>query len=146
MDDVFRQDCPARVVLDHVTRRWGVLVLTALNSSDLRFYELRDRIEGVSEKMLSQTLRTLVRDGLVLRTVEPTVPPSVTYGLTPLGRGVTASLSALTGWIRDHAPAIIAAQRAYDAARDGAAAAEPANRSVITDGARSGSRGGRAGT
>lgn len=114
MDDVFRRDCPARVVLDHVTRRWGILVLTALDSSDLRFYELRDRIEGVSEKMLSQTLRTLVRDGLVLRTVEPTVPPSVTYALTPLGRGITAPLRGLTGWIRDHAAEIIAAQRTYD--------------------------------
>ncbi|HEU5026314.1 MAG TPA: helix-turn-helix domain-containing protein [Spirillospora sp.] len=117
MDDVFRRDCPARVVLDHVTRRWGILVLTALDSSDLRFYELRDRIEGVSEKMLSQTLRTLVRDGLVLRTVEPTVPPSVTYALTPLGRGITAPLRGLTGWIRDHAAEIITAQRAYDTAR-----------------------------
>ncbi|MVZ99210.1 transcriptional regulator [Actinomadura sp. LD22] len=114
MDDVFRRDCPARVVLDHVTRRWGVLVLTALDGSDLRFYELRDRIEGVSEKMLSQTLRTLVRDGLVLRTVEPTVPPSVTYALTPLGRGLTTSLRTLTTWIRDHAGEIITAQRTYD--------------------------------
>ena len=115
MDDVFRRDCPAGVVLDHVTRRWGILVLTALDSSDLRFYELRDRIEGVSEKMLSQTLRTLVRDGLVLRTVEPTVPPSVTYALTPLGRGITAPLRGLTGWIRDHAAEIITAQQTYDA-------------------------------
>lgn len=114
MDDVFRQDCPARMVLDHVTRRWGVLVLTSLDASDLRFYELRNRIEGVSEKMLSQTLRTLVRDGLVLRTVEPTVPPAVTYGLTPLGRGITAPLRTLTGWIRDHAPEIIQAQQTYD--------------------------------
>jgi DNA-binding HxlR family transcriptional regulator len=118
MDDVFRRDCPARVVLDHVTRRWGILVLTALDSSDLRFYELRDRIEGVSEKMLSQTLRTLVRDGLVLRTVEPTVPPSVTYSLTPLGRGITTPLRGLTTWIRAHAAEIITAQQTYDAATD----------------------------
>jgi DNA-binding HxlR family transcriptional regulator len=122
VDDVFRRDCPARVVLDHVTRRWGILVLTALDSSDLRFYELRDRIEGVSEKMLSQTLRTLVRDGLILRTVEPTVPPSVTYALTPLGRSITASLRTLTGWIRDHAAEIIQAQQTYDAAASGSAA------------------------
>ncbi|MFF0523155.1 winged helix-turn-helix transcriptional regulator [Actinomadura nitritigenes] len=121
MDDVFRRDCPARVVLDHVTRRWGILVLTALDSSDLRFYELRDRIEGVSEKMLSQTLRTLVRDGLVLRTVEPTVPPSVTYALTPLGRGITVPLRGLTGWIREHAAEIITAQHTFDAATDPAA-------------------------
>lgn len=122
MDDVFRQDCPARVVLDHVTGRWGVLVLTALGGGDLRFFELRNRIEGISEKMLSQTLRTLVRDGLVLRTVEPSVPPKVTYGLTELGRGIGEPLRGLTGWIRGHAAEIVAAQDAHDRAE----AAEPA--------------------
>ncbi|GAA2158063.1 winged helix-turn-helix transcriptional regulator [Actinomadura napierensis] len=125
MDDVFRRDCPARMVLDHVARRWGVLVLTSLDASDLRFFELRNRIEGVSEKMLSQTLRTLQRDGLIVRTVEPTVPPSVTYGLTPLGRGITASLRTLTGWIRDNASEIIEAQRTYDAADGQKAAGGP---------------------
>ncbi|MGK5557389.1 winged helix-turn-helix transcriptional regulator [Actinomadura kijaniata] len=115
MDDVFRQDCPARMVLDHVTGRWGVLVLTALRDGDLRFSELRAKVEGVSEKMLSQTLRTLVRDGLVARTVEPTVPPRVSYGLTPLGVGITEPLQALTGWIRRHAGEIIEAQTSYDA-------------------------------
>ncbi|TDD91352.1 winged helix-turn-helix transcriptional regulator [Actinomadura rubrisoli] len=115
-DDVFRRDCPARVVLDHVTGRWGVLVLAALGAGDLRFYELREKIEGISEKMLSQTLRVLVRDGLVLRTVEPTVPPRVSYGLTALGRGITEPLRGLTGWIRSHAGEIIAAQGAYDEA------------------------------
>ncbi|MBE1532170.1 winged helix-turn-helix transcriptional regulator [Actinomadura algeriensis] len=123
MDDVFRRDCPARVVLDHVTGRWGVLVLTALHGGDLRFFELRDRIEGISEKMLSQTLRTLVRDGLVLRTVEPTVPPRVTYALTDLGRGIGEPLRALTGWIRTHAAEIAAARDAHDRA-DAAAGAD----------------------
>ncbi|QFG23350.1 helix-turn-helix domain-containing protein [Actinomadura sp. WMMB 499] len=117
-DDVFRRDCPARVVLDHVTGRWGVLVLTALDGGDLRFFELRNRIEGISEKMLSQTLRTLVRDGLVERTVEPTVPPKVTYGLTELGRGIGVPLRGLTGWIREHAAAIGAARAAHDADHD----------------------------
>jgi DNA-binding HxlR family transcriptional regulator len=116
MDDVFRRDCPARMVLDHVSGRWGVLVLTALLPCDLRFYQLRDRIDGISEKMLAQTLRTLVRDGLVLRSVEPVVPPRVSYGLTPLGKGITAKLGALTEWIRENAAAILAAQAAYDAA------------------------------
>lgn len=114
MDDVFRRDCPARMVLDHVTGRWGVLVLTALLPGDLRFYQLRDRIDGVSEKMLAQTLRLLVRDGLLHREVDPVVPPRVSYGLTPLGAGLTAKLGELTEWIRDNAEAILAAQAAHD--------------------------------
>jgi DNA-binding HxlR family transcriptional regulator len=117
MSDVFHSDCPARQVLDHVTSRWGVWVLIALRDSDLRFYELRERIEGVSEKMLSQTLRTLVRDGLVWRTVEPSTPPRVTYGLTALGKGTSEPLAMMFGWIRDHATDILQTQAAFDEAR-----------------------------
>ncbi|WP_285617939.1 winged helix-turn-helix transcriptional regulator [Actinoallomurus iriomotensis] len=116
MGDVFHRDCPARMVLDHVTSRWGVLILTALREGDLRFSELREKIEGISEKMLSQTLRMLVRDGLVSRAVEPSTPPKVTYGLTTLGKGITEPLEGLSGWIRDHAPDILAAQSTFDAA------------------------------
>ena len=83
--DVFHTDCPAREVLDHVTSRWGVWVLIRLADGPLRFSELRDRIEGVSEKMLSQTLRNLAQDGLVWRKVEPTTPPKARRepGCTP---------------------------------------------------------------
>ena len=102
------------MVLDHITSRWGVLILTALREQDLRFYELRTKVEGISEKMLSQTLRMLLRDGLVHRTVEPSTPPKVTYGLTALGTGVTEPLQTLSGWIRDHAEDILAAQSAFD--------------------------------
>lgn len=116
MSDAFHRDCPARMVLDHVTGRWGVLVLTAMREGPLRFYELRVKIEGISEKMLSQTLRTLVRDGFVLRTVTPSTPPQVSYGLTALGHGITEPLQALSEWIRDHADGILAAQAAHDAA------------------------------
>src|SRR5882757_9650773 len=112
--DVFHSDCPARQVLDHVTSRWGVWVLMALRENDLRFYELRDRIEGISEKMLSQTLRTLVRDGLVWREVEPSTPPRVSYGLTALGRGTGEPLASLFAWIRDHATEIVAGQADFD--------------------------------
>ncbi|MFE9558687.1 winged helix-turn-helix transcriptional regulator [Streptomyces sp. NPDC006703] len=84
--EVFHTDCPARDVVDHVTSRWGIWVLIALRNNDLRFYELREGIRGISEKMLSQTLRALVEDGLVRREVEPTTPPQVTYGLTEFGR------------------------------------------------------------
>ncbi|WP_030670957.1 winged helix-turn-helix transcriptional regulator [Streptomyces sp. NRRL B-1347] len=93
--EVFHTDCPARDVVDHVTSRWGVWVLISLRSNDLRFYELRDSIQGVSEKMLAQTLRALVRDGLVRREVEPTTPPQVTYGLTEFGQDIGESLTDL---------------------------------------------------
>ncbi|MER5853467.1 helix-turn-helix domain-containing protein [Streptomyces sp. NPDC002012] len=93
--DVFHTDCPARDVVDHVTSRWGVWVLISLRSNGLRFYELRESIQGISEKMLAQTLRALVQDGLVWREVEPTTPPQVTYGLTEFGRDVGEPLTEL---------------------------------------------------
>jgi DNA-binding HxlR family transcriptional regulator len=116
LSDVFHSDCPARKVLDHVTSRWGVWVLMALREGDLRFFELRERIEGISEKMLSQTLRILVRDGMLSRVVGPTIPPSVTYGLTDLGRGTSEPLAVAFGLIRDNAAEITAGQRRFDAA------------------------------
>lgn len=97
--EVFHTDCPARDVVDHVTSRWGIWVLISLQSNDLRFYELRESIHGISEKMLAQSLRTLVRDGLVWRQVEPTTPPRVTYGLTEFGRDVGEPLAELFGRI-----------------------------------------------
>lgn len=93
--DVFHTDCPARDVVDHVTSRWGIWVLISLRSNDLRFYELRESIQGISEKMLAQTLRALVEDDLVWRKVEPTTPPQVTYGLTEFGRDIGEPLSEL---------------------------------------------------
>jgi DNA-binding HxlR family transcriptional regulator len=93
--EVFHTDCPARDVVDHVTSRWGIWVLISLQSNDLRFYELRESIRGISEKMLAQTLRALVADGLVWRKVEPTTPPQVTYGLTEFGRDVGEPLAEL---------------------------------------------------
>jgi DNA-binding HxlR family transcriptional regulator len=93
--EVFHTDCLARDVVDHVTSRWGVWVLIALRSNSLRFYELRESIQGISEKMLAQTLRALVQDGLVWREVEPTTPPQVTYGLTEFGLDVGEPLSEL---------------------------------------------------
>ncbi|MFE3830895.1 winged helix-turn-helix transcriptional regulator [Streptomyces sp. NPDC059092] len=93
--EVFHTDCPARDVVDHVTSRWGIWVLISLRSTDLRFYELRDSIQGISEKMLAQTLRALVQDDLVWRKVEPTTPPQVTYGLTEFGQDVGAPLTDL---------------------------------------------------
>ncbi|MFI5838903.1 winged helix-turn-helix transcriptional regulator [Catenuloplanes sp. NPDC051500] len=102
--EVFHTDCPARDVVDHVTSRWGIWVLIALLRHDLRFFELRDSIRGISEKMLAQTLRGLVADGLVSRTVEPTTPPQVTYALTDFGRHVGEPLSDLFARITQGLP------------------------------------------
>ncbi|MGW6982313.1 winged helix-turn-helix transcriptional regulator [Streptomyces sp. NPDC054932] len=102
--DVLHTDCPARDVVDHVTSRWGVWVLISLRSNSLRFYELRDSIQGISEKMLAQTLRALVQDGLVWREVEPTTPPQVTYGLTDFGQDVGEPLTELFDRITQRLP------------------------------------------
>ncbi|MWK33398.1 transcriptional regulator [Actinomadura sp. J1-007] len=92
-----------------------MLILVALSDGPLRFYMLRDRIGGISEKMLSQTLRTLTRDGLIDREVEPTIPPKVSYSLTPVGRDLAGSLQKLVNVIRSKVPAIVESQRRYDA-------------------------------
>ena len=93
--EVFHTDCLARDIVDHVTSRWGIWVLISLRHNSLRFYELRESIQGISEKMLAQTLRALVQDDLLWREVEPTTPPQVTYGLTEFGREVGEPLSEL---------------------------------------------------
>ncbi|MFD3555355.1 winged helix-turn-helix transcriptional regulator [Streptomyces goshikiensis] len=102
--EVFHTDCPAREVVDHVTSRWGVWVLISLRSNNLRFYELRDSIQGISEKMLAQTLRALVQDDLVWREVEPTTPPQVTYGLTDFGQDISEPLTDLFDRITQRLP------------------------------------------
>jgi DNA-binding HxlR family transcriptional regulator len=86
------------VVLDHVTSKWGVLVLVALSGETLRWGELRRRAQGISEKMLAQTLRTLERDGLVHRDAQPVIPPRVDYSLTARGRELAALLLPLVEW------------------------------------------------
>lgn len=108
--DVFSSRCPSRGVLDHVTSKWAVLVLAALDTGPLRFSALRRRIDGVSEKMLSQTLRTLEADGFLTREVAPTTPPQVTYGLTALGADLTPHLAGLLGFIQTRLPEIEAAR------------------------------------
>ncbi|MEV6756542.1 helix-turn-helix domain-containing protein [Streptomyces sp. NPDC051214] len=102
--EVFHTDCAARDMVDHVTSRWGIWVLIALRSNDLRFYELRDSIQGISEKMLAQTLRALVKDGLIWRAVQPTTPPQVTYGLSEFGTYVSEPLTDLFDRITERLP------------------------------------------
>jgi DNA-binding HxlR family transcriptional regulator len=117
--DVFATDCPGREILDHVTTRWATLILGALAERSMRFYELRSKIGGISEKMLSQNLKTLVRDGLVTRTVEPSVPPKVSYCLTGTGSELTGVLWSLVTWIGAHTAEIKAAQDRHDLAAEG---------------------------
>ncbi|MET9488603.1 helix-turn-helix domain-containing protein [Nocardia sp. NPDC006630] len=112
--DAFNSDCPVREVLDHITSRWGVLILAALTRGSMRFAELHKMIDGISEKMLSQTLRMLVRDGLVTRTVEPVTPPRVRYELTELGEGLTVSLQPFLDWLYRHTADIVMAQNRHD--------------------------------
>lgn len=107
-DGVIAAGCPSRVVLDHVTSKWGFLVLLALaEGRPLRWSELRRRVEGVSEKMLAQTLRTLEADALVARDARPVVPPHVEYSLTPLGSDLARLLTPLMDWLVENAPGIL---------------------------------------
>jgi DNA-binding HxlR family transcriptional regulator len=117
--DVFLRACPSRPTLEHVTGRWGILALGGLSKGPLRFNELRRRVDGVSEKMLSQTLHALERDGLVHREAQPTNPPRVDYSLTPLGQETAERLVALIELVQGRMPEVIEAQRRYDEARGG---------------------------
>jgi DNA-binding HxlR family transcriptional regulator len=108
-DGVFPAGCPSRTLLDHITSKWGVLVLLSLADSEpLRWSELRRRAQGVSEKMLAQTLRTLAEDDLVVRTAKPVVPPHVEYALTDRGRELAVLLTALMTWVATNADEVIA--------------------------------------
>lgn len=115
--------CPHRLVLEHITSRWGVLVLIQLLERPYRFSELRRAISGlggrgVSEKMLTQTLQTLERDGLVHRDAKPVIPPRVDYSLTGLGREAAEQVRALARWTERRMDDVLGARRAYDEARD----------------------------
>lgn len=101
-------NCPSRTVLDHVTSKWGVLVIIALSEQSLRWGELRRVVDGVSEKMLAQTLRTLEKDGFVNRDAQATIPPRVDYSLTERGHALAERLLPLMDWIAANADDILA--------------------------------------
>ncbi len=109
--------CPTRVVLDRIADKWTVLVLGLLAEKPLRFNQLRREIEGLTQKMASQTLKALERDGLVARKVTPTVPITVEYSITPLGRTLAATVDGLRIWAQDHIADVVKAQKRYDGAR-----------------------------
>jgi DNA-binding HxlR family transcriptional regulator len=111
--DVFSRRCTSRSVLESITGRWAILALAALYEGPYRFNALRRRVDGVSEKMLSQTLQSLERDGMVLREAEHTIPPRVEYSLTALGREAAEYLIPLITWVEGRMPDVMSARETY---------------------------------
>jgi DNA-binding HxlR family transcriptional regulator len=117
----YSSNCPTRKVLDRVADKWAVLVLGLLVEGPIRFNQLRRAVEGISQKMLSQTLKSLERDGLVSRKAFATVPVTVEYAITPLGQTLATTLDALRVWAETHMEEVTANQQRYDAgAKSGA--------------------------
>ena len=111
-----REDCEVRQILDRIADKWSLLAIALLEQRTLRFTELQRRIDGISQRMLTVTLRQLERDGLVKRTVYPVVPPRVEYELSPLGSTLHATIQSLVSWTEQHQAEIAAARAAYDRA------------------------------
>lgn len=110
--------CRLRDLLDRLADKWSLLVVELLGHGTHRFSELRREIDGISQRMLTLTLRNLERDGLVTRTVYPVVPPRVDYALTPLGAGLLDAIQPLVAWTRTHRPNIVEARARYDTAAE----------------------------
>lgn len=110
-----REGCEVRQILDRIADKWSLLAIALLESRTLRFNELRREIDGISQRMLTVTLRQLERDGLVTRTVYPVVPPRVEYALTPLGSTLHSTIQALVQWTEVHQDEVAAARAEYDA-------------------------------
>ena len=114
--DPYDRGCPTRMLLDRIGDKWTVLILGLVHQRPRRFNSLRRDIEGLTQKMLSQTLKAMERDGLITRTVRPTTPVSVEYAVTPLGNTLCETIEALQRWARDHIGEVILAQQRYDRA------------------------------
>jgi DNA-binding HxlR family transcriptional regulator len=113
--DIYNENCPTRLVLDRIADKWALLILDKLSDGAIRFNGLRRDIQGISQKVLSQVLKGLQRDGLITRTAYPTVPVTVEYALTPLGAKLTEIVIPLAHWAEENMPAIALAQARYDA-------------------------------
>jgi len=111
--DIYSAECPCRDVLDLVASKWSALIIGRLQPEPLRFGELRRAIPGITQKMLTQTLRRLEADGLVHRQVFPTRPPQVEYSLSDLGRSAAVPLATIRDWAEDHLPEILAARQRW---------------------------------
>jgi len=113
--NAYSAECPTRQILDRVGDKWAVLILLLLRDQGMRFNQLRRAIEGISQKMLSQVLKSLERDGLIRRQVTPTVPVTVEYSLVPLGATLAEAVDPLRDWAEKNLKEVLAAQRRYDA-------------------------------
>lgn len=118
--NVYQAACPTRLMLNRIADKWTVLVLGLLENETKRFSTLQREIGGISQKMLTQTLRSLERDGLIVRKVYPEVPPRVEYAMTPLGKTLVGLLGALRVWSETHMSEVMQAQHAYDQAEQAA--------------------------
>lgn len=110
-------DCPVRGILDRLGEKWSTLVISNLAEGRLRFSEIKKRIPDISQRMLTETLRNLERDGVLLRSVYPSIPPRVEYSLTPLGHSLVPLVMALVSWALEHRSEIRNARASYDAAK-----------------------------
>lgn len=110
-----REDCEVRQILDRIADKWSLLVVALLAERTMRFNELRREIDGISQRMLTVTLRNLERDGLVQRTLYPEIPPRVEYRLTPLGQTLLSTIQSLVEWTETHQEDIARARAAFDA-------------------------------
>jgi DNA-binding HxlR family transcriptional regulator len=118
----YAADCPTRKILDRVGDKWAVLILLLVRDDAMRFNALRRSIEGISQKMLSQVLKSLERDGLIRRRVFATVPVTVEYSITPLGKTLAGAVDPLRDWAESNLKEVLAAQRRYDSQRNAKAA------------------------
>ncbi|MFD7873657.1 winged helix-turn-helix transcriptional regulator [Streptomyces sp. NPDC059766] len=116
--DAFLRSCPTNQLLDRISDKWVSLVVSALAAGPMRYSDLARRIAGVSPKMLTQTLRSLERDGILTRTVTPSVPVRVDYGLTPLGSSLAHLLTAVKAWAETHFDEVHTARERYDTEKD----------------------------
>jgi len=112
--DVYAKNCPSRLVLDRISNKWSMLILNRLRGETVRFNQLRREIDGISQKVLSQTLKNLERDGLIHREAFPTVPVTVEYSITELGRTLSDTVHILTHWAEENFEAVVQAQQSYD--------------------------------
>ncbi|RFB80505.1 winged helix-turn-helix transcriptional regulator [Methylovirgula sp. 4M-Z18] len=110
----FSAACPSRIIFDHIADKWTMLTLCTLAMKPIRFNELKREVEGISQKMLSQTLKKLERDGLITRQAFPTVPVTVEYAITPLGQTLSCVAANIAAWTTNHIAEVLAAQERYD--------------------------------
>jgi DNA-binding HxlR family transcriptional regulator len=116
--DMYAANCPTRQVLDRIGDKWTVLIFGLLQDGAMRFSQLQRGIEGISHKMLTQTLRNLERDGLVNRTIYAEIPPRVEYQLTPLGKTLAETVLAIRLWAEENIAEVTAAQIRYDSTQE----------------------------